>query len=221
MYGTVELFADFIHALPSEFAAHAVGYPNDQFLSYPELLGLVRSRVPASRPYAVVAESFSTPLAIQFAATNPANLKGVVLSAGFATSPVRGSLRFLTPFLAPLLAHLPVNKFGARIMLFGLTAPQALKDRVQDAIASVKPRVLMDRVRAVVACNALEDLRRIRVPVLFIQARHDGLVNAVCLEEIRREKPEIEVVVLDATHMLLQQMPRETAEIVANFVRRL
>lgn len=79
----------------------------------------------------------------------------------------------------------------------------------------------MDRVRTVVACNALEELREVKAPILYMQARHDRLVNAVCLEEIRRAKPEVEVVVLDGTHVLLQQMPRETAEIVAEFVRRL
>jgi pimeloyl-[acyl-carrier protein] methyl ester esterase len=221
MYGTAELFADFIDALPREFTAQAVEYRNDKFLSYAELLELIRSFVPVPEPYVVVAESFSTPLAIQFAATNPANLKGLVLSAGFATSPVRGLLRFLTPHLAPILGSLPVSELAGRLMLFGSAAPQEIQDRVRAAIASVKPRVLMDRVQAVVTCNALEDLRRVRVPMLFIQARHDGLVNAVCLEEIRHEKPEIEVMVLNATHMLLQQMPQETAEIVVNFVRGL
>jgi pimeloyl-[acyl-carrier protein] methyl ester esterase len=225
MYGTVELFADFQEALPSAFEAQAFGYPNDISLSYAKLLELlpswVRHWVSDSEPYVIVAESFSTPLAIQFAATNPANLKGLVLSAGFATTPVRGVLRFATPFLAPLLSYLPVNEFGGRIVLSGSTAPQALRARLRAAIASVKPRVLMNRVRAVVACNALEELRAIRVPILYMQARGDRMVNAVCLKEIRRVKPELEVVVLDGTHMLLQQMPHETAEIVADFVRRL
>lgn len=221
MYGTAELFADFETALPGEFSTERIGYQNDKSLSYAELLESVRVRVLDSEPYVIVAESFSTPLAIQFAATHPENLKGLVLSGGFATSPVRGVLRFLTPFLAPLLAYFPVNESGARLMLFGSKAPQELKERIRASIASVKPRVLMDRVRAVVACNVLEELRAIEVPMLLLQAKHDGLVSAVCVDEIRRAKPEIEVVVLDGSHMLLQQMPRETAEIVADFVRRL
>jgi pimeloyl-ACP methyl ester carboxylesterase len=220
MYGSGELFVDFVEALPTAFSVQVVGYPNDISLSYVELLELVRTSVP-DEPYLIVAESFSTPLAMQYAGTNPPNMKGLVLSAGFATSPVRGVLRFLTPFLAPLLSHLPVNEFGARLMLFGSTAPEPLQARVRAAIASVKPKVLMDRARAVVAWNVLEGLRAIRVPILYMQARYDRVVNAVCLEEMRRAKPEIEVVILDGSHMLLQQMPRQTAEIVANFVRRL
>ncbi len=79
----------------------------------------------------------------------------------------------------------------------------------------------MDRVRAVVACNALDDLGSVNVPVLYLQARYDRLVNPACLAEMRQVKPEIEVSVLDSSHMLLQQVPSEAAQIVADFVRRL
>lgn len=221
MYGTGNLFADFVKALPSTFSTQVVEYPNDISLSYPELLDLVRFSVPTSEPFVIVAESFSTPLAIQFAATNPTNLKGLVLCAGFATSPVRGLLRFVTPFLAPILSYLPVSGIAGRIAVFGSTAPERLQSSLRDAVASVRPRVLMDRVQTVVACDALEQLRAVKVPILYMQARCDHLVNAVCLDEIRRANPKIEVVVVDGTHMLFQQMPRETAEIVAKFVRRL
>src|SRR6185312_13170192 len=102
---------------------------------------------------------------------NPPNLKGLVLSGGFATSPVRGILRFFTPFLAPLLAHIPVNQIGARLMLLGSTASEPLQARIEAAIASVSPKILMDRVQAVVACNSLEELHRIKVQILYLQAR--------------------------------------------------
>jgi hypothetical protein len=38
---------------------------------------------------------------------------------------------------------------------------------------------------------------------------------------MRRVKPEIEVVVLNGAHILLQLMPRQSAEIVARFARQL
>src|ERR1700756_6048956 len=84
MYGTGELFKDFMSALPADFWSTALCYPNDVCLSYSDLLRLVQFSVEGSEPYVIVAESFSTPLAIQFAATNPPSLKGLVLSAGFA-----------------------------------------------------------------------------------------------------------------------------------------
>lgn len=221
MYGTGDLFAEFIAALPAGLATRVVEYPNDVSLSYAQLMTLVQAAVPVDEPYVVVAESFSTPLAIQFAATHPVNLKGMVLSAGFATSPVRGVLRRLTPFLAPLLAFLPVNEIAARLMTLGSTAPKPVLKRVAAGIAAVRPKVLMDRVMAVERCDVRGDLRRVTVPVLCMQSRYDRMVNAVCMEEMRRVKPELQVVVFDASHMLIQQLPRETAATVADFVRRL
>jgi pimeloyl-[acyl-carrier protein] methyl ester esterase len=221
MYGTGELFADFAGALPGEIAAQVVAYPNDRYLSYAQLLDLIRISVPASKPYAIVAESFSTTLAIQFAATHPPNLKGMVLSGGFVTSPIRGLMRSICLFLMPIMPYLPVPEFASGFMIFKSTAPDSLQVRVRNAVASAEPRVLMERARTVLTCNALEELSKVSVPMLYLQARHDRLVSAVCLEDIRRVKPEIEAVVLDGPHLLLQQMPQQTAEIVANFVRRL
>lgn len=221
MYGTGELFADFERALSVEFAAERIAYPNGRFLSYAELLELLRSRVPASEPYVIVAESYSTPLAIQFAATHPENLKGLVLSTGFATSPMRGLLRAVCLFLMPLMPYLPVPEFAAGFVLMRSSAPDSLQARVRDAVASPKPEVLRDRARVALTCNALEELSAVDVPLLYLQARHDRLVSAACLEDIQRVKPEVETVVFDGPHLLLQTMPLETAEIVANFVRRL
>jgi pimeloyl-[acyl-carrier protein] methyl ester esterase len=219
MHGSGELFADFASALPTSFDTHSLSYPNDVLLSNLELLDLIRSFVPASEPYILLAESFSTPLAIQFAATNPPNLKGLILCAGFATSPVRGAIRFLAPYLAPVLPFLPAGVAGA-IMVSGSHAPDSILGRLRGAIDSVRPAVLVDRVQSVLACDVLDDLRRVTVPILYMQAAHDRLVSPVCLEEMRRVKPEIEVAVLNGAHVLLQLMPRQSAEVVANFARR-
>lgn len=222
MHGSAELFDDFIAALPDGFAAKAVGYPNDVSQSYSDLLEVLSREIPKSEPYVIVAESFSTPLAIQFAAQAPPNLKGLILAAGFATSPVRGWLRALTPIVTPALGRLPVSGVAARI-----GAPRAaasaplLQGRVRTTTAAIGPKVLMDRIQAVVACNALAQICKIKVPMLCLQSRHDRVVNAVCVEEMRRAKPDMDVMVLDGPHLLLQAMPQQTAEIVAQFVRQL
>lgn len=221
MHGDGELFSDFMKALPEDFASTAPSYPNDVPLSYTDLLRAVQHSAAECGPFVMLAESFSTPLAIQFAAKNPSNLKGLAISAGFATSPVRGFLRLVSPFVGPILGHLPVSKLGARIMVAGPMIPRSAPVRMRAAIAAVKPKVLMDRVRSVLECNVLDELCKIKAPILFLQARYDRLVSPVCLEEMMQVKPEIEVVVVDGPHMLLEQMPRQTAKIVAEFVRRL
>jgi pimeloyl-[acyl-carrier protein] methyl ester esterase len=220
MHGNGELYKDFMAALPPTFLSKALIYPNNVRLSYADLLRLLQFSVEDSQPFVLVAESFSTPLAIKFAATNPPNLKGLVLCAGFATSPLRGVVRILGCYLAPALPLMPAGVAGA-IMVSGSHAPESVLGRLRSAINSLRPAVLVDRAHSVLACDVLDDLRRVNVPVLYMQAAHDRLVNPVCLEEMRRVKPDIEVVVLNGAHVLLQLMPRQSAEVVAGFVRRL
>ena len=96
MDGTGELFSPFAAALAGEFEIATVRYPTEQCLSYSELKGFVRAACSTFGPFVLLAESYSTPLAIKYAASNPENLEGLVLCAGFATSPMLGWRRSLS-----------------------------------------------------------------------------------------------------------------------------
>ena len=219
MDGTGELFSEFIAALPEPFEAVTVSYPAERYLPYSELENYVRAACPVSEPYMLVAESFSTPLAIQYAATNPANLAGLVLCAGFATSPVRGWRRLLDCCLAPLMFRVPLPNLAAKLWLVGPDAPTSLLTAVRGATSSVQPGVLAARLRAVLYCEVRADLNQIAVPILYLQAKGDRLVSASCLEEVRRIKPQVKVASLEGPHLLFQRQPQTAAEAVVKFAR--
>jgi len=218
MDGTGELFTDFVDALPKLFETVVVRYPSDRFLPYSELAGLVRKSCPASEPFVLLAESYSTPLAVQYAAANPTNLAALVLCAGFAASPVGGWRRVLASLIAPIMLRIPLRKSAAEFWLIGQDAPSYLLTAVQVAISSLKPNVLAARVREVITCEVLAELERITVPILYIQAKQDRLVSASCVEEIRRIKPQVRVARLDGPHLLLQREPQKSAELVSEFL---
>jgi len=221
MDGTGQLFNDFVEALPNALEAVTVRYPTERCLSYSELENFVRAVCPTSGPFMLLAESFSTPLAIQYAAANPENLVGLVLCAGFATSPVRGWRQLLGRLLAPLLFRIPLPNLAARLWLVGPDAPPSLLATVRDAVSSVQPKVLATRLWAVLGCDVRAELGRVASPVLYIQAKQDRLVSAACLEELRRIKPQMAVAALDGPHLLLQREPRRAAEVVAGFAQHL
>jgi len=198
-----------------------VRYPTERCLSYSELENFVRAVCPTSGPFMLLAESFSTPLAIQYAAANPENLVGLVLCAGFATSPVRGWRQLLGRLLAPLLFRIPLPNLAAKLWLVGPNASPSLLAAVRSAVSSVRSKVLAARLRAVLGCDVRAELGQVVVPVLYIQASQDRLVRASCLEELRRIKPQIAVAVLDGPHLLLQRGPRRAAEVVAVFAQHL
>lgn len=221
MHGTGELFSGFMSMMTVAERIEALHYPTDASPSYGQLSGTVQLFVPASDPYFLLAESFSTPLAVQFAATKPPNLKGLILCAGFAASPLTGPRRFVASLFAPLLFRLPISSIAMDHCLIGPGAPKSLQVAVQAAISSVRPNVLAARLRAVLSCDARQALSLVAVPLLYIRATRDKLVPQSCLDEIRRIKPEVCVAEIDGPHLILQREPKQSAEAVANFIQEI
>lgn len=219
MDGTGELFSEFAASLGGEFEIATVRYPTELCLSYSELEGFVLAACSTTGAFVLLAESFSTPLAIQYAASNPVNLEGLVLCAGFATSPVRGWRRLLGWLLAPVVFRVPLPNLAAKLWLVGPGALPSLLAAVRSAVSSVQSKVLAARLRAVLGCDVRAELGRVAVPILYIQAQQDRLVSASCLEELRQIKPQMAVAVLEGPHLLLQREPYTAAETVLRFVR--
>jgi pimeloyl-[acyl-carrier protein] methyl ester esterase len=126
MDGTGRLFDEFIRALPNSFPATTVPYPTDRYLSYSQLEELVRAACPKSEPFVLLAESFSTPLAIRLAAAKPANLAGLVLCTGFATGPLRRWQGRIASLAASFIFRNPVSNLMARFWLVGSNASPEL-----------------------------------------------------------------------------------------------
>lgn len=219
--GTGRLFRGFMHSLPKQVRSKAPIYGEDQFLTFDQLASAVRFVSPESEPFVLLAESFSTPIAIRLAAENPPNLRGLVLCAGFATSPAPGFLRLLGSMLAPVLVRAAITEPSIRFWFVGKDAPGSLVESVRAAISSVSPHLLSERLRAVLACEVRSDLSRVSVPLVYLQASNDRLVKRRSFEEIRRIKPEIQLIEVDGPHFLLQREPEKTAAIIAEFLQTL
>jgi pimeloyl-ACP methyl ester carboxylesterase len=218
MDGTGELLFDFSHALPRQMRKEIPTYPKDRVLPYEDLIKLVRSICQDSEPFVLLAESFSTPLAIQIAAERPKNLKALILCVGFASSPARGFERWLWWILAPSLMRAAPPDSVIRSLLIGAEAPEPLVAAVRKAISSVRSNVLAARLRAILECDVRSSLGQVNVPTLYLQARHDRLVKPRCLEEIRRVRPDIETATVDGPHLLLLREPQKAAAIVGGFL---
>jgi pimeloyl-ACP methyl ester carboxylesterase len=131
MDGTGKLLLEFVHAPPARIRKEIPQYLTDVVLSYDQLAKMVRSMCEDSPPFVLLAESFSTPLAIRIAAENPANLRGLILCAGFVMSPARGVTRWLALALAPLLMRAALPEAAIRSRLVGRDASRSLVTTVR------------------------------------------------------------------------------------------
>jgi pimeloyl-ACP methyl ester carboxylesterase len=218
--GTGDLFAGFCGSLPAQIETIRVRYPTDTALNYPELLEVVALAVPKDSPYILVAESFSTPLAVKFAATKPACLEGVMLCAGFVTSPVKGWRRSILSCTAPLLFRGTAPNLVLRTLLLDNSVDESTLNSLRSAIASVKPTVLRQRLRDVLCCDVRKELASIDVPVVYLRALRDRLVSKKSAEEIRTINQAVDLVKIDGPHLLIQSRPNEAAASVLAFMRK-
>lgn len=217
MDGSGEYFSDFATALAPEIDSVVVSYPVRE-LGYRDLEVFAGKTLP-SRPYILVGESFSGPIAIALAASAPEGLLGVVLVCSFARSPAP-----LPAFLQPMAAHFPMRRVPAWIagrMLLGRYSTPDYRDKLSSSIARIPAAVWRARMRAIVAVDAVPQLRRIDVPILYLRASEDRVVPPAATDLVVRNARDLRIADLDGPHFLLQVRPQESAAHVKAFARRL
>jgi pimeloyl-ACP methyl ester carboxylesterase len=217
--GTGRLFAGLVDVLPATIEPLVVPYPSDRALGYHELADVVRAQLPEGRRFALLGESFSGPLAIRLAALKPAGLAAVVLVASFHRRPVSAGLAALEPLLRPFVGHL-LPRFAIRRLLTGADAPLELVDEVRAAVRRVHRNVLAARLREALQVDASRDLADCTVPVLHITGRRDGLLRPGIAGEMHALLPSMEMLELDAPHLVAQRRPAATSAAVAEFLAR-
>jgi pimeloyl-ACP methyl ester carboxylesterase len=220
MDGTGELFDDFIAVLPSTVRATVGSYPRAEFLDYRELLEVVGKILP-NEPFVLLAESFSTPLAVMLAARSPKFLAGVILCAGFVMSPFGPRSVIAKAFARPTVFRLPPPEVVLKRFLLTPQASDVKTRKLKNTIRGVSPEVLSRRAQMILSCDVRPELARVKVPLLYLQGSRDTMVGKKSFQEIRRVKPDAQLAVVDAPHLILQSEPRVAAERIMEFVEGL
>ncbi|HEY1137661.1 MAG TPA: alpha/beta fold hydrolase [Xanthomonadaceae bacterium] len=203
------------HAAGFDDAA-AIGYPTDRVLDAHGLESFARERLPDDRPFVLLGESFSGPIALRIAADPPPMLRALVLSTTFAVNPVPMLRPFapLTAF-APAPAPMPLMSW----MLLGRWRTPDLETALRHALDEISPAVLRSRAALALRIDARDALPRIRVPTLYLRAMHDRLMHPSAGEAILRGITGARLHALDGPHLLLQTRGAPCIEAIAAFVR--
>lgn len=216
MDGTGDLFDPLLPALPAAPPPLVLRYPAREPLDYPALEQRVRQALPAQAPFVLLAESFSGPLGAAIAAAPPPNLRGLILCASFvrAPHPRLGLAR-------PLAGWLPVTLLPRAVLhhlLLGSHGTPALCAALDQAVARVAPAVMRARLKAVMDADQTAAFAGVRMPLLYLQARHDRVVPPAAAALVARLAPQARIVDIDAPHCLLQAAPKAAAEAITGFL---
>jgi pimeloyl-ACP methyl ester carboxylesterase len=214
--GTGSLFTAFVQALGPGVETLVVSYPVDVALGYADLESFVRKRLPTNRPFVVLGESFSGPIAVRIGAEPPPGLVGIILCVTFARSP-SPALKWVA-MLGPLLPMKNSPRWMLGHALWGAYEVPGIADQVEAAIDRVDAAVLQHRMTEMADVDASAALARIAVPILVMQAAADLLVPAGAVDHVLRTQPRARHVVVEGPHLLLQTKPQECATIVREFL---
>ena len=217
--GTGLLFSRFVSALGQEFQATVVCYPGDQALDYAEHERIARRFLPPDRPYILLGESFSGPIAISIAASKPPGLAGLILCCTFARNPVPFYTRFRS-----LLPLVPFNLIPTALrspFIFGRFNSRSLRAEQRAAIRRVANVAMRARINALFDVDVSAKLQQLELPILYLLASEDHVVPRTAAEHILQIAPGIQVIELEAPHLLLQTLPDRAALVVADFAQNL
>jgi pimeloyl-ACP methyl ester carboxylesterase len=221
MDGTGELFAPFLAVAPAGFEVQIVRYPSDEPLGYAALVERVWTGLPSGgERFALVAESFSGPIALEIAARAPEGLFGVVLVASFAENPYPRLARVVEPFARASTFDLPMPLVAVRHLMLGEDSTPEIAKSVREVIRGVDPEVLATRAREVLVVDAKKALAKVQVPTLFLGGAEDRLLPPTLADDLAKVLPSIERVTIAGPHLLLQRSPKAAADVIGEFLGR-
>ena len=216
--GTADLFRPLLRELPDEVEPFVLRYPALEVLDYSALTQLVLSSLPTARPFVLLGESFSGPVAVLAAAARPKGLLGVILCASFV-SPPRPWARYALP-LAPLLPLHAAAQIVGPPLLMGRFTDARLEEAMLAALDQVPDRVLRARLAAAANVDVTSELRSLDIPTLYLQATEDAVVPSAAAEAFSRVARRSSVAVVVGPHFLLQCVPSEAAKPIVHFIEQ-
>ena len=213
--GTGKLFEPFVAHAPSGTSCSIVSYPIDRGMSYSECAEFVLANFIPEEPFVIVAESFSGPVAVLVASTQPSALAGVVLCNTFV---FRAAWRGFSYLPWAFLFRLPLTRFSVGLHLTGFKDASRFVDSIRAANAPLLPGVRASRLRSALSVDVRDHLAGLNVPVMYLRGIHDRLVFSGCVERVVSTKPATTVVRVPGPHLLLQVAPRRSWQEVSSFV---
>lgn len=218
--GTGKLSKYFCTALADKFEAAPLAYP-ESASAFAEYAQFAARSIMAEGDVALVAESFSGPVAIEVLRNPPPNSRAVILVATFAKSPVPLLLK-LTLWVPAALMRLFSGVAVERFCLNG-NNDEALATQVKNVVQSLPATLIKKRLNILLSLpdDLCDVLARTELPVFFLRPTSDRLLPEKYFAEIEQFMSHGATYRIDGPHFLLQCQAPACAHVIGNIVSRL
>ncbi len=212
------MFEPFVENLPKDWTIAIARYPDNIALGYEQLKDEAKKAIPPAGSYFVLGESFSGPLAVSLAESADSRLKGVIFCCSFMKSPIPA-----LSYLGKVIRNYPMSGvpfFLIEKALLGSFRSPTLSKLLRSSIRSVSNAAFTERLRAIQSVDVSAKLANLSIPIIYLRATKDCLVNWRETEAMQQTAKHMVVIGVKGPHCLLQASPREAAREVILFVEQ-
>ncbi|MGJ8655123.1 MAG: alpha/beta fold hydrolase [Akkermansiaceae bacterium] len=226
LHGTAELFDNLVSRiqrleinLEVSFQTTLISYPTDLKQSYAKLFKWLCSDLSLDKTTGqqtvIIAESFSTPLALKLANKFPKAIHAVIIGGGFCASPANPGFALLP--IRPLFLIAP-PRTAVRHFLTGTNSSSELVTKVRSAVKHIPAKTLSQRTRSILTLEEEQTPTIINTPVLLLQAEHDALIPWEVQNQLEQHLPHATSHWIDSPHLIFQAHPQSCAQLIVKFL---
>ncbi len=221
VYGTGLMFTPLVDAMPEEYDCRIISYPIDKVLSYSELTKYVAERIPQDKPFIILAESFSGPIALMLTELLGENLKALILVCTYVTNPHPWLAKFSKFVLKDHIVARTPSRFMARFMIAGFKMSDEMLDLAFSIQRRVSAKVFRYRLYEAMAVDVSGILKRLKMPILHMYAKNDRVIPRSAQRKIKHIRPDLNSVAIPGPHYLLQTKAEECLRSIKPFLKSL
>jgi pimeloyl-[acyl-carrier protein] methyl ester esterase len=196
-----------------------IHYDNEVSMDYDALEVSIRKQLPRERPFVILGESFSGPIAISIAAAPPENLIGVIFVCTFVRNP-----QPMLTWLKRFIRFMPIKsapKSAMEYFILGSHGTASLNKMLRAAIDQVSEEVLRFRAELVLDVDYTKLIDKISLPCLYLFAKRDRVVPSGSSKFMFDRLSNVRVEEMDAPHFLLQVEPVQAAKLIEKYITSL
>ena len=214
-HGSSSLFAPLVRELGEHIETHALVFTSQSSIeSHADALS---QELPETGAF-VLAESFSTLIALQLAAQHPSRFHGLILSTPFARTPFAALAAIGARLPAWCYRQSPLRKIILNHYCLNHITDEKLKAQVLEALNDVPALTVKRRIEVLSATDLTEDLSGIEIPCLLLEASDDRVVSTQKINRLQHLLPNTQRKLIPGPHLILQANPRDSAAAIRLFI---
>ncbi|MGH8658905.1 MAG: alpha/beta fold hydrolase [Gammaproteobacteria bacterium] len=218
--GTGLMFTAFVNELDNAFETTVISYPESGPQDYSTLTDTIRKQIPQDEDFIVLGESFAGPIVYQVAIRDTEKCKGAIFVATYLTNPNPLILKILTAMPPSLISFLVSRPFVVKAVFLSREADDQIANAIAANFSSVNRHAIRQRLM-VIGNLGTAPTQEIAIPCLCIQATKDSLVPESKVIDLKRVCRSLEVRKVEGGHFILQQAPKDAADVVRAFGQNL